>query len=271
MIADPRAWRKEFWTLSYSYFMLTEMRLSMILILIVGPSLISQDLRYNAFPLYLSRPLRRFDYFLGKWGVIVAFLGAVTVVPAVIAYVLGLLFSLDLTILRDTFPLLVASVVYGLIIAASAGTLILALSSLSRNSRYVALFWLAVWMGTSAVSGVLQQVDFEQRQRDAWRASQGGGFGAEFFERELEAARTNWRPLVSYTANLSRIGQELLGTAKAWEKLAQLRPGSEQGQFLMLNLGAQYPWTWSAGVLVGLFGLSAWLLNASIKSLDRLR
>ena len=34
---------------------------------------------------------------------------------------------------------------YGLVIALSAGTLMLALSSLSRNSRYVALLWLGVW------------------------------------------------------------------------------------------------------------------------------
>jgi hypothetical protein len=43
MLVDPRAHRMEFWTLSYSYFMLSEMRLSMLLILIVGPNLISQD------------------------------------------------------------------------------------------------------------------------------------------------------------------------------------------------------------------------------------
>lgn len=270
MLVDPRAHRMEVWTLSYTYFMLTELRLSMLLILIVGPNLISQDLRYNALPLYFSRPLRRFDYFLGKWGVVVAFLGAVTIAPAIVAYVLGLLFSLDLTILRETFPLLLASIAYGLLISASAGTLILALSSLSRNSRYVALFWLAIWLGTSAVSGVLQSVDVQQRQHEAWRAGQGG-FNQQFIDRELEIARTNWRPLVAYTANLSRLGEEMLGAAAAWDKLSELRPGGERGVFRLRNLGAQYPWTWSAGVLIGLFGLSACILNASIKSLDRLK
>ena len=78
----------------------------MILIVLVGPSLISQDLRFNALPLYLSRPLRRIDYLLGKLGVIGAFLGLVIIVPCLVAYVLGLLFSLDLTIVRDTYRLL---------------------------------------------------------------------------------------------------------------------------------------------------------------------
>lgn len=269
MVLDPRAYRMEVWTLSYGFFMLTELRLAMLLILIVGPNLISQDLRYNALPLYLSRPLRRIDYFLGKWGVIVAFLGAVTIVPAIVAYVLGLLFSQDLGILKDTFPLLLASVGYGLIIAASAGTLILALSSLSRSSRYVAMFWLAVWLGSGAVSGVLQGIEHEQR-RHATRGF-GGANSSSFVEEELQAARTNWRPLVSYTANLARVGEEMLGTPEAWDRLARLRPGAEGDMARLRNVGVQYPWTWSAGVLLALFGLSAWILNRSIKSLDRLK
>ena len=56
-------------------FLPWELWFSMVLVLLVGPNLISQDLRYNALPLYFSRPLRRIDYFLGKLGVIVALLG----------------------------------------------------------------------------------------------------------------------------------------------------------------------------------------------------
>ena len=77
ILADPKAYRVEVWTLAYHYFLLTELRFSMILVLLVGPNLISQDLRFNALPLYFSRPLRRIDYFLGKLGVIVVFLGLV--------------------------------------------------------------------------------------------------------------------------------------------------------------------------------------------------
>ena len=69
-------------------------------------------------PLYFSRPLRRIDYFLGKLGVIAAFLGMVIIVPSIVAYVLGMLFSLDITILRDTFGILLASICYGLVIVA---------------------------------------------------------------------------------------------------------------------------------------------------------
>ena len=77
--------------------------------------------------------------------------------------------------------------------------------------------------------------------------------------------------LVSYTANLSRIGQSLLGVDAAWEKWSRLRPAKERDHFLAETLGPQYPWYWSAGVLAVLLGLSACILNYQIRSLDRLK
>ncbi len=270
VLTDPKVYRVEVWTLCYSYFLAAELNISMILVLLVGPNLVSQDLRYNALLLYFSRPLRRIDYFAGKLGVIVAFLGMVIIVPSVLAYILGLLFSLDLSIIGDTFHLLLASVVYGLVIAVSAGLLMLALSSLSRNSRYISLLWVAIWIGSFMVASVLETAGSQQRMHQAFRASQGMA-GQDFLAEEIRAAQTNWRPLVSYTTNLSRIGQELLGTDDSWRRIAELQPAPQRGLFLLRMMGPQYPWYWSAAVLAGLFILSACILNFKIRSLDRLK
>ena len=294
MIADPRLYRLEIWTLCYHYFLMIEMWLSMILILIVGPSLISQDLRFNALPLYFSRPLRRIDYFLGKLGIIVAFLGMVIIVPSIIAYVLGLLFSLDISIIRDTFRLLLSSILYGLIIATSAGLLVLALSSLSRNSRYVVLFWLGIWFIGLVLSNILEETAHAQR-RHAFMRKNMQQLQAEFprgpmssqdqrkWQRnwqkaweqfQAEEARPDykdWRPLVSYAANLSRVGEHLMGANAAWQKLSLMQPRAMRDRYMYTFAGPQYPWYWSAAVLVGLFGISAWILNSRVKSLDRLK
>jgi ABC-2 type transport system permease protein len=282
-LAEPREYRIEVWTLAYHYFLAGELTFSMILVLMVGPDLISQDLRYNALPLYFSRPLRRIDYFCGKLGVIVAFLGMVIVLPSIVAYVLGLLFSLDITILRDTFRVLVASVVYGLVIALSTGMLVLALSSLSRNSRYISLMWIAVWIGTSIMSGVLGSVD-EHQQRQQQRAHQQARFGgppgfnmpmpggeAADMAEQIRESKSGWYPIASYTANLSRVGQALLGVDAAVERLASVQPPQSRYFFLSRFMGPQYPWYWSAGVLIALFVLSACILNLRVRSLDRLK
>ncbi|HEY1683655.1 MAG TPA: ABC transporter permease subunit [Tepidisphaeraceae bacterium] len=286
VLAEPRAYRLEVWTLCFHFFLQTELRFSMILVLLVGPSLISQDLRFNALPLYFSRPLRRIDYFLGKLGVIGFFLAMVTIVPSVVAYILGVFFSMDFTIVPETFRLLVSTVVYGLIITLSAGLLILALSSLSRNSRYVALFWIGIWFVSGISASVLQGVEREHQLRsfavhnpsfppasqwrDARRLREERRVRLDSWQ--LQNSRTDWRPLVSYTENLSRVERALLGTDNSWRKLSELLPDDRDvNHFLVDYAGPFYPWYWSALVLLGLFGLSACTLNFPIKSLDRLR
>ncbi len=270
ILIGPRDYRIEIWTICFHYFLSWEQWLAMILVLLVGPNLISQDLRYNALPLYFSRPLRRIDYYLGKLGIIVALLAIAIILPALVAYVLGLLFSLDITIFRDTVGILFGSVAYGLVIAVSAGMLMLALSSLSRNSRYVALLWMGLWFISSTVSVILMQVDQAQRMQQT-ETQPRDWMGEQVLLAEIEAAKSNWRPLVSYTANLGRVGERLLGTNAAWERLSQLSPPGQRGPFLMMMVSTQYPWHWSAAVLIGLFGISVCILNLSIKSLDRLK
>jgi ABC-2 type transport system permease protein len=301
IFTDPQHYRTVVWTLCYNLFLSSELILSMVLVLLVGPDLISQDLRFHALPLYLSRPLRRIDYLAGKLGVIAAFLGLVLIVPCVLAYALGLLFSLDLTIVRDTWRLLLASIAYGLVIIVSAGTLMLALSSLSRNSRHVALFWIVLWVVSSVFSSVLEFSNQVQRRQERYRQEvadaptrrpQGRGGGrnsgrlfrglatpaagrgqlGDRYTAEIEASQKDWRPLVSYTANLSRIENELLGTDDCRRTLSELiKFPQERSRYLAESLGPQYPWYWSAAVLAGLFGISACILSLSVRSLDRLR
>jgi ABC-2 type transport system permease protein len=228
--ADPLKYRTAVWTLGYHYFFQVELFFVMVLVVLVGPGLISQDLRFNAIPLYFSRPVRRFDYFLGKLGVIGIFLGAVAIVPAVVAWVLGVAFSLDLTVVRDTAGLLLGSITFGLVVALSAGTLMLALSSLTRNSRYVAGMWVGLWMVSNILAGAL-----------------------------IALFREPGCAVFSYTSNLDRLGAALLGTAGAFERLGM-------GRFALA-----YPWYWSALVLLGLVGISLWIMTRQVKSLDRLK
>jgi ABC-2 type transport system permease protein len=53
---EPKAFRLPIWNAAFHFFFWIEMFFSMILVVLVGPGLISQDLRFNAIPLYFSRP-----------------------------------------------------------------------------------------------------------------------------------------------------------------------------------------------------------------------
>jgi ABC-2 type transport system permease protein len=243
VVANPLEFRIAIWTIAYHYFFQTQITFAMILVLLVGPGLISQDLRFNAIPLYFSRPLRRFDYFAGKLGVIGAFLGGVMILPAVLAWVLGILFSLDITLAFQTVSLPLRSIAFGLVVVLSAGMLMLALSSLARSSQYVAGFWAGWWLVSGAMAGVL--IAIVPKPKD-------------------------WAFLVSYTVNLQRIGDGLFDVASAWDKLpATMRIGDPKA--LEQFFGPPLSWYWSALVLACLFGLSLWILTSRVRSLDRLK
>ena len=52
-----------------------------IVALLVGPPLVSRDLRNNALPLYLCRPFSRTEYVMGKMSVLLILLSAITWIP----------------------------------------------------------------------------------------------------------------------------------------------------------------------------------------------
>src|SRR5262249_719416 len=151
----------------------------------------------------------------------------------------------------------------------SAGLLMLAFSSLSRNSRYVGAMWFGFWIVSNLTSGVLTLT-----------------------------VRAEWCPVVSYTNNLRRVRDALLDAETAWDQVTSLfdegrrqigervpfgpfgrarrigpaRPASRRPS-TPPSLGegptpassqeprspfapATYPWQWSAGVLAALAALS---------------
>lgn len=59
-----------------------------LIAVLVSPSLISADLQNNALPLYLSRPINRTDYVLGKLAVLAILLIPVTLVMGLAVFVL---------------------------------------------------------------------------------------------------------------------------------------------------------------------------------------
>ena len=54
--------------------------------LLVGPPLVSRDLRNNALPLYLCRPFSRTEYVAGKMSVLLILLSAITWVPQLLLF-----------------------------------------------------------------------------------------------------------------------------------------------------------------------------------------
>ena len=124
----------------------------------VGAGLIATDQRVHALQIYLSKPVTRAQYVSGKLAVLLALLLAVTWVPAMMLLLLQVLFSGNLTFLREHLFLIPAITVFSLLYALLASFTMLALSSLSTNARYVGVLYTAALLFSDAVFGVLAAV-----------------------------------------------------------------------------------------------------------------
>lgn len=67
-------------------FLIIQTSLGTVLAAIVGPGLVAGDLANNALPLYLSRPVGRGQYIVGKLAVLVAVMSVLTWVPIMLLF-----------------------------------------------------------------------------------------------------------------------------------------------------------------------------------------
>ncbi|GMV21295.1 MAG: hypothetical protein AMXMBFR57_12440 [Acidimicrobiia bacterium] len=124
----------------------------------VGAGLIANDRRANALQIYLSKPLLRIEYIGGKLLVLATFLLMVTLVPAVLLLILQAAFAGNLTFLSNNLFLVPAVFLSSLTTVTVAAMTMMALSSLSKSSRFVALMYTGAIFFTAALSNTLQVI-----------------------------------------------------------------------------------------------------------------
>ncbi len=123
-----------------------------------GAGLVANDRRANALQIYLARPITRVEYIVGKLAVLLAFLLLVTWAPAILLIVVQLLFAGNVTFLSSHLYLLPAITLFAAVQALTVALTMLALSSLSRSSRYVGILYAALLFFTQAITLVLRAV-----------------------------------------------------------------------------------------------------------------
>jgi len=124
----------------------------------VGAGLIANDRRANALQIYLSKPLTRAEYVFCKLAILMAFLALVTWLPAIVLLIVQITFAGNFTFFVNNVFLFPAITLFAFIEVALASSTMLALSSLSKSSRYVAILYAAVIFFTQAVYGVIYAV-----------------------------------------------------------------------------------------------------------------
>jgi ABC-2 type transport system permease protein len=99
-----------------------------------GAGLVAEDLRTGGIVVYLSRPLTRRDYVLGKLGLLLALSLAVTLAPALVLYVISLGLAPGVFLRLGLLWLGPAIVVHSLVISLAIGLPLLAASALTHRA-----------------------------------------------------------------------------------------------------------------------------------------
>jgi ABC-type transport system involved in multi-copper enzyme maturation permease subunit len=124
----------------------------------VGSGLIASDRRANALQLYLSKPMTSAEYIAGKLAILFIFLVGVTFLPAILLLITQALLAGNLTFARNNIYLVPAITLYSLAQVLLASTTMLALSSLSKSSRFVSVMYAGVFFFSTALFQTLRGI-----------------------------------------------------------------------------------------------------------------
>lgn len=148
----------------HSFKLLIDIQLSFCFLFafLLGGGLISRDLRHNAIVLYLSKPIRLWEYFLGKLMALFPLMMALTWLQAT------LLFGIQTAIApahsdwsvyfwSDYAWIFGAITAYSALVSLAMSLMILAASSLTVNARYAGITFAVFIFGSSIVASIVYE------------------------------------------------------------------------------------------------------------------
>jgi ABC-2 type transport system permease protein len=187
---DPVAARHLVWSwLLYTYLRNPQGVLMVLMVGIIAPPLISQDVRSRAFLLYFSRPIARWQYALGKLATVWFYLLMISAAPATFLYLLGVLLSPNFQVIFDTWDLPLRILAASAALMIPTASLALCMSSMTQESRYAAFGWFAAWILGAVTYFMMAVIEFGPRRIDT------------------ETFTAKWSPVSPYHA---------LGQVQAW-------------------------------------------------------
>jgi hypothetical protein len=158
---------------TYAGFIQYQASIVMIVLALAGAVLIGNDLRYGSLPFYLSKPMSRWHYLLGKGLAVAVFMNLLTTAPALVLFVqYGLLDSYSYFV--EEFRLLLGILGYGLVLTVSVTLLLLATATWLRRTvplimAWVTLFSFMRFLTSALVDGI--DLDVRWRLLDLWNCT----------------------------------------------------------------------------------------------------
>ena len=151
---------------TYGNFIWFQGYISMIVLSLAGAVLVGKDFHHGSLPFYLSKPIGRWHYILGKCLGAAAFVNLLTTIPSLILYIqAGLLYDWQ-TYYFEHLRQLVGILAYGALLTITLSLLLVATSVWVQRTVPLVMVWAGVFVLCRMLGGFL--VD-GQRFHAAWR------------------------------------------------------------------------------------------------------
>ena len=129
---------------------------------VLGADLISRDLHHSVLVLYFSKPISRWEYFLGKFFSVFSLFMGLTWLQAVLLFVVQAAVAPEHTPWRQHFWseyawILRAITLYAVVVSTTLSLMILAASSLTKYKRYAGTTFAVYIIGAGIVAAVLNE------------------------------------------------------------------------------------------------------------------
>lgn len=142
----------------------------MVILALAGAILVGNDIRFGSLPFYLSKPLSRWHYLLGKCLAVAVFVNLMTTLPALVLFVqYGLLDTWDYY--WDNVNLLAGILGYGLVLTVCLSLLLTATAVWLQRTVPMILAWSILFVFLRALpTQLIERLHYDARWRlfDLW-------------------------------------------------------------------------------------------------------
>lgn len=168
---------------TFAYFFRIQGAMLMVTLALTGALLVGNDFIYGSVPFYLSKPLSRWHYILGKCLAVGVVVNLMTTLPALVLFAQHGLGDYEYLLDSDYFlrtgsghgpaglPLLLGILAYGLLITVVLSLLLVAIASWVRRTMPLIMVWTTLFLFFRMLSEILVQgLHYHERWRlmDLW-------------------------------------------------------------------------------------------------------
>jgi len=153
---------------AYREFISFQSTVVMIFLAFAGGILVGNDFRRGAIPFYLSRPIGKIEYFLGKFLATAILTTFITLVPAVVLFIEYGAFTESFAYYTENLRILGAIVVYGALVSLVPAVLLLGVASLLQRTIAIVFAWVGLFVFVPAAVNIVRTICNRRGLGDYW-------------------------------------------------------------------------------------------------------